>query len=116
MAMAALAVPALAADHPGQTVEIKTKITTNGYASSGKVTATNANCVEGRQVVVKEVGVGKIGAAKTDDAGVWKAQPNYKGDVPFNVYAEVKPVSQGTADTIYKCLGARTRTLEISGG
>jgi hypothetical protein len=28
----------------------------------------------------------------------------------------VKPVTQGTAGTIYKCLGAKSRTVTIAGG
>jgi hypothetical protein len=36
--------------------------------------------------------------------------------IPAKVFAEVKPVSQGTAGTIYKCLGAVSKTVEIAGG
>ena len=48
VATAALAVPVVAsADHPGQTVELKSTITINPYGSDqGKVTAANANCVD----------------------------------------------------------------------
>jgi hypothetical protein len=118
VAVLALAVPVagLAAGQPGQTVEIKSTITINPYASAGKVSASNPNCTESRTVVIKEVGFGKIGSATTSSTGSWKAEPNYKGDVPFKVYAEVKPVSQGTAGTIYKCLGAKSNTKTIAGG
>jgi hypothetical protein len=118
-ALAALvvAVPvALAAGEPGQTVELKSTITINPYASAGKVSSKNANCTESRTVVIKEVGVGKIGSAMTSSTGSWKAEPKYTGDVPFKVYAEVKPVTQGTAGTIYKCLGAKSPTKTIRGG
>jgi carbon monoxide dehydrogenase subunit G len=117
IALAALAVPVVAsADHPGQTVKIKTTITINPVGSAGSVMAPNENCVEGRQVVVKEVGVGKIGAAKVTATGRWTAEPRYKGNVPFKVFAEVKPVSEGTAGTIYKCLGASSKIRTINGG
>jgi hypothetical protein len=118
VAALALAVPVtgLAAPHPGQTVEIKATITINPYGNGGKVSASNANCTEQRQVVVKQVGIGKIGAIETSSTGSWKAEPKYKGKLPFKVYAEVKPVSQGTAGTIYKCLGAKSRTVTIAGG
>jgi hypothetical protein len=118
VAVLALAVPVagLAAGQPGQTVEIKSTITINPYASAGKVSASNANCTESRTVVIKEIGFGKIGSATTSSTGSWRAEPNYKGDVPFKIYAEVKPVSQGTAGTIYKCLGAKSNTKTISGG
>jgi hypothetical protein len=114
----ALAVPVagLAAPHPGQTVEIKATITINPYGSAGKVSASNPNCTEERKVVVKQVGVGKIGAIETSSTGSWKAEPKYKGQLPYEVYAELKPVTQGTAGTIYKCLGARSRTVTIAGG
>jgi hypothetical protein len=117
VATAALAVPvAASADHPGQTVELKSTITMSAFGNAGKVSSSNANCVEERQVVVKEVGKGKIGAATTNANGGWKAEPKYKGNVPFKIYAEVKPVSQGTAGTIYKCLGATSKVRTINGG
>ena len=118
VAALALAVPVagFAAGEPGQTVEIKATITINPYGSAGKVSASNPNCTEERQVVVKQVGVGRIGAIETSSTGSWKAEPKYKGQLPYKVYAEVKPVTQGTAGTIYKCLGAKSRTVTIAGG
>jgi hypothetical protein len=113
----ALAVPVIAAaGQPGQTVELKSTITVNPFGSAGKVSSSNANCVEDRQVVVKEKGFGKIGAATTNATGGWKAEPTYKGNVPLKVWAEVKPVTQGTAGTIYKCLGATSKVRTINGG
>jgi hypothetical protein len=117
LATAALAVPvAASADHPGQTVTIKSSITMNPFGSAGKVSSSNANCLEQRQVVIKELGKGKIGSTTTSSTGSWKAEPKYKGSVPFKIYSEVKPLSQGTAGTIYKCLGATSKTRTISGG
>jgi len=116
-AILALMVPVIAAaGQPGQTVELKSTITINPYGSAGKVSASNANCVESRQVIVKEKGYGKIGSTTTSSTGSWKAEPDYKGDVPFKVWAEVKPVTQGTAGTIYKCLGASSKIRTINGG
>jgi hypothetical protein len=116
-AVVALALPVLAlADHPGQTVELKSTITMNPYGSAGRVSASNANCVESRQVIVKEKGYGKIGSTTTSSTGSWKAEPKYKGDVPLKIWAEVKPVTQGTAGTIYKCLGATSKIRTINGG
>jgi hypothetical protein len=113
----ALMAPVIAtAGEPGQTVELKSTITMNPLGSAGKVSSSNANCVEQRQVVIKEVGKGKIGAATTNANGGWKAEPKYKGNVPFKVYSEVKPVTQGTAGTIYKCLGASSKVRTINGG
>jgi hypothetical protein len=105
-----------AAGQPGQTVELKSTITINPYGNAGKVSSSNANCVEERTIVVKQVGKGKIGAATTNANGGWKAEPKYKGALPFKVYAEVKPVTQGTAGTIYKCLGATSKVRTINGG
>jgi hypothetical protein len=113
----ALMVPVVAtAGQPGQTVELKSTITINPYGSAGKVSSSNANCVEDRQVVVKEKGYGKIGSTTTSSTGSWKAEPDYKGNVPLKVWAEVKPVTQGTAGTIYKCLGASSKIRTINGG
>jgi hypothetical protein len=113
----ALAVPVIAvAGQPGQTVELKSTITINPYGSAGKVSSANANCVESRQVVIKEKGFGKIGSTTASSTGSWKAEPAYKGDVPIKVWAEVKPVTQGTAGTIYKCLGATSKVRTIQGG
>ena len=67
---------------PGQTVELKSTITINPFGSAGKVSSSNANCVEDRQVVVKEKGYGKIGSTTTSSTGSWKAEPEYKGNVP----------------------------------
>ena len=117
IATAALAVPVVAsADHPGQTVELKSTITINPFGSAGKVSSSNANCVEDRQVIVKEKGYGKIGSTTTSSTGSWKAEPKYKGNVPLEVWAEAKPVTQGTAGTIYKCLGASSKIRTINGG
>jgi hypothetical protein len=116
-ATAAVAAPiAASAGQPGQTVELKSTITINPYGSAGKVSSSNANCVESRQVVVKEKGFGKIGSTTTSSTGSWKAEPDYKGEVPLKVWAEVKPVTQGTAGTIYKCLGASSKIRTINGG
>jgi hypothetical protein len=41
---------------------------------------------------------------------------NLDKGIPFKIYAEVKPLTQGTAGTIYKCLGATSKTRTISGG
>ena len=116
VAALALAVPIAISAQPGQTVELKTTITVNPYASAGKVSAANPNCVESRQVVIKEKGYGKIGSTMTSSTGSWKAEPKYKGEVPIKVWAEVKPVTQGTAGTIYKCLGASSKIRTIEGG
>jgi hypothetical protein len=113
----AIGVPvAISAGQPGQTVKVSSTVTVNAYGNGGKVKAANPNCVEGRRVIVKQVGHGKIGAATTNDKGAWKAEPAYKGAIPFKVYAEVKPLTQGTAGTIYRCLDATSRTVTISGG
>jgi len=115
-AVMATAVVSAGANEPGETVTLKSTLSINPYGNGGKVTASNANCVEGRTVVVKQQGKGKIGSATTNVNGGWHAEPKYKGGLPFKVYAEVKPVTQGTAGTIYKCLGATSRTVTINGG
>jgi hypothetical protein len=116
VAAMAMAVVSASANEPGETVTLKSTISINPYGNAGKVTSSNANCVEDRRVVVKQKGQGTIGVATTNANGGWKAEPTYKGGLPFKVYAEVKPVTQGTAGTIYKCLAATSRTITINGG
>ena len=109
----------VSADEPGQTVKIKSTITIGATGYQGKVKATNANCVEERTVVLKQKGNGVLSRVETKPNGNWKAdleELNENIKVPAKVFAEVKPVTQGTAGTIYKCLGAVSKTVEIAGG
>ena len=109
-----------ATGQPGQTVELKTSVTINNLGYAGKVKAANANCVEQRVVVLKQKGHGgTLGRSVSDEEGRWRVSPEaipYKGGLPYSIYAEVKPLTQGTAGTIFKCLGATSKTVEITGG
>jgi hypothetical protein len=118
-AVLACAVSAVFADTPGQTVKIKSTITIGAAGYQGKVKAANSNCVEERTVVLKQKGNGVLSRVETKPNGNWKAdleELNENIKIPAKVFAEVKPVTQGTAGTIYKCLGAVSRTVEIAGG
>jgi hypothetical protein len=118
-AMLSLTVSAVSADTPGQTVTIKSTVTLGAAGYQGKVKAANANCVEERTVVLKQKGNGVLSRVETKPNGNWKAdleELNENLEIPAKVFAEVKPVTQGTAGTIYKCLGAVSKTVEIAGG
>jgi hypothetical protein len=118
-AMLSLTVSAVSADTPGQTVAIKSTITLGAAGYQGKVKAANDNCVEERTVVLKQKGNGVLSRVETKPNGNWKAdleELNENIEIPAKVFAEVKPVTQGTAGTIYKCLGAVSKTVEIAGG
>jgi len=118
-AMLAITASAVSADTPGQTVKIKSTITIGATGYQGKVKAANANCVEERIVVLKQKGNGVLSRTETKPNGNWKAdleELNENLKIPAEVFAEVKPLSQGTAGTIYKCLGAVSKTVEIAGG
>jgi hypothetical protein len=109
----------VSADEPGQTVKIKSTITIGATGYQGKVKAANANCVEERTVVLKQKGNGALSRVETKPNGNWKAdleELNENLEIPAKVFAEVKPVTQGTAGTIYMCLGAVSKTVEIAGG
>jgi hypothetical protein len=109
----------VSADEPGQTVKIKSTITIGATGYQGKVKAANPTCVEERTVVLKQKGNGVISRVETKPNGNWKAdleELNENLKIPAKVFAEVKPVTQGTAGTIYKCLGAVSKTVEIAGG
>lgn len=112
-------VPVAVSNHPGETVKIKSTITLGAVGYQGKVKASNANCVGERTVVLKQKGNGVLSRVETKANGNWKAdleELNANLEIPAKVFAEVKPVSQGTAGTIYKCLGATSKTVEIAGG
>lgn len=99
-------------------VKIHSTLTISAYAYNGKVKG-NANCTEGRTIVLKEKGHGKIGATKSGKEGRWEVNPEtikYKGQLPYRIYAEAKQLDQGTAGTIYRCLAATSRTIKIAGG
>jgi hypothetical protein len=118
-ALAMLAVPAVSADEPGQTVKVKSTITIGASGYQGKVKAKNPNCVGERIVVLKQKGKGVLSRVESKENGNWKADLedlNEKIKLPAKVFAEVKPITQATAGPIYRCLGAVSRTVEISGG
>ncbi len=119
----AVAVAALAVAPAGASkiVTIKTTMQISSYGYFGKVKSPNSGCVGERRVVLKQKGHGVLGRDTSDTEGRWKIDPeelnqNFKGPLPYKVYAIVKPESQGAAGTIYKCLGATSRTITIAGG
>jgi hypothetical protein len=117
----AIAVAGLAAIPAGatKTVSISSTLQISAYGYFGKVKSPNSGCVEDRSVVLKQKGHGVLGRTRSTDTGKWEVSPegiHYKGQLPYKIYAEVKPLSQGTAGTIYKCLGATSKTIEIAGG
>jgi hypothetical protein len=120
LAMAiAVMVPATASAGVGQVVKISSTLQISPYAYFGYVKSSNSNCVGERTVVLKQKGYGVLGRATSNEKGKWEVNPDeieYKGPLPFKLYAEVKPVSQGTAGTIYKCLAATSKTITINGG
>jgi hypothetical protein len=115
----AIAGPVSASAGVGQVVKIPSTLQISPYAYYGKVNASNPNCVEVRKVVLKQQGHGVLGRATSNEKGKWEVDPEsikYKGPLPYKLYAEVKPDSQGTAGTIYKCLAATSKTITINGG
>lgn len=119
LALLAVAVPMVSADEPGQTVKIKSTITIGASGYQGKVKAKNPNCIGERIVVLKQKGNGVLSRVESKANGNWKAdleELNENIKIPAKVFAEVKPVTQATAGPIYRCLGATSRTVEISGG
>jgi hypothetical protein len=112
-------VPGGATAGVGQVVKIRSTVQISVYAYKGTVKASNPNCVEERTVVLKQKGHGVLGRTTSETKGKWEVNPEdlrFKGRLPYEVYAEVKPLSQGTAGTIYRCLGATSKTIEIAGG
>jgi hypothetical protein len=117
-AVALVSIPA-AASGPGQTVNVPTTLKISAYGYKGKVTAANSNCVAERAVVLKQKGYGALGRTKSEDSGSWEVSPEdlrFKGQLPYKLYAEVKPLTQATAGPIYKCAAATSKTITINGG
>jgi hypothetical protein len=117
----AIGVAALTALPAGatKTVNVPSTLQVSAYGYFGKVKSPNSGCIGERKVVLKQKGYGALGRDTSDQEGRWKVDPediHYKGPLPFKIYAELKPLSQGTAGTIYKCSGATSRTIEITGG
>jgi hypothetical protein len=110
------ALPAVAT----RTVNIPSTLKINSAAFyKGKVNSPNSGCVEERTVVLEQKGHGALGRTKSTKTGAWEVNPEglaFKGQLPYEIYAKVKPLSQGTAGTIYKCGAATSKTITINGG
>lgn len=116
--VALAAIPAGAAK-PGQTVNVESEVAIGAVGYQGKVKAANSNCVGERTVVLKQKGNGVLSRVKSKANGNWKAdldELNQNIELPAEVYAEVKPLTQATAGPIYKCEAATSKTVTISGG
>lgn len=117
LATLAIAVPAaMAAAGPGQVVKVSANTWIANKGNQGKVRASNANCVENREVLVKANGYGTIDRTFTDANGAWKvnkARLYSKFSVPAKLYAVAPQVYQGTAGPIYNCLKSVSRTVAI---
>jgi hypothetical protein len=112
---------ALAAGPAGaaKTVTVPSSITTSAYGYFGKVKSSKGACVSARKVVLKQKGHGALASAVSDEQGNWKVDPSelhFKGPLPYKIYAVLQPRSEGTAGTVYKCLGATGKTITINGG
>ena len=80
-------------------------VPTAALATSADIVAEGAASAVGADIVFSEVILGGYRYAATGT-----------GNVPLKVWAEVKPVTLGTAGTIYKCLGATSKIRTINGG
>lgn len=88
-----------------------TTLQVSAYGYFGKVKSAKASCVVDRKVVLKQKGYGVLGSDTSDEEGRWKVDPetiDYKGPLPFKIYAEVKAAGS--------CKAATSRTITINGG
>jgi hypothetical protein len=100
-------------------VTIPSGIKLSVYGYRGRITSPNQGCLSERKVVLKQKGHGVLGRTKSKLSGSWEISPEklkFKGQPPYELYAEVKPSSEGAAGTIYRCKGATSKTVEIAGG
>jgi hypothetical protein len=115
---AAVAALVVAPAGASKVVNVPTVLQISPYAYFGKVKASSS-CAEARKVVLKQKGYGVLGRTTSNEKGKWEINPEdlkYKGPLPYKLYAEVKPRSQGAAGTNIKCLAATSKTIEIAGG
>jgi hypothetical protein len=111
--------PAAAPAGATRIVKVPSRLTISAYAYFGKVKSRNRGCLSSRRVVLKQKGHGVLGRTTSGDKGSWRFDPStlhYKGRLPFRIFAVLKPKSDGTAGTIYKCSGATSKTIVIRGG
>jgi len=93
-AMLALGAPTAISAGPGGSVNVQTTLTIGAVGYQGKVKATNSNCVAERTVVLKQKGYGVLSRVESKDNGSWRADldemnANFKGPLPYKVFAEV---------------------------
>jgi hypothetical protein len=95
----------------GAAASAKTTLQISAYGYFGKVKSPSASCVADRTVVLKQRGHGVLGRDTSDEQGRWKVGPEglqFKGQLPFKIYAEAK-ASAG-------CAAATSKTIVINGG
>jgi hypothetical protein len=101
----------------GKEAGVGTTVTIGSVGYQGKVSAADPSCVGERTVVLKQKGNGVLSRVKSKANGNWKAdleELNENIKIPAMVFAEVKTSSPpGPTAT---CLGATSKTVEISGG
>ncbi|MEA2479295.1 MAG: hypothetical protein QOJ07_1217 [Thermoleophilaceae bacterium] len=104
-----------------KTVNIPSKVSIKSkeLTFSGKVTASNAGCVQGRRVTLyrkfSSGGGQSMGSATTSSSGKWHVTVSGTAGISLaHFYAKVKKRSEGTAGTIYVCGSARSKTIGVS--
>lgn len=106
-----------------RTIEIPSGITIKSHELhfTGKVTAPAKYepCKEQRKVTLFKVISGgpdqAVGHDTTGADGKWSITPQGSAGITLShFYAKVKKLSEGTAGTIYVCLGAKSKTIAVS--
>jgi carbon monoxide dehydrogenase subunit G len=100
----------------GQVISLEASVWIADVASQGKVRSSNANCAAGRKVLIKANGYGTVMTTTTNGNGAWKVDKSklYTSvEIPAKFYGVVPQVSEGTAGTIYNCLKATSRTVQV---
>jgi len=114
MVLAAAATAALAVAAPvassAAVPTAKTTVTINKEGFFGNVKSASSACLEGRKVVVKQVGQGPLGRTQSDATGKWttsieEMNQHVNIELPIRLYAEVK-ASPG-------CLAATSKTITL---
>lgn len=118
-AIVALVAMAVASAGASNVVRVNSTISISSNSGGGEVGSARKACRASRRVVLKQKGHGVLGRTTSYPSGHWKIDSsafyNLRGKLPYKIFAEVKPRSDGTAGTIFRCRGATSKTNTYNG-
>jgi hypothetical protein len=118
-AVAAVVAMAVAPAGASNVIKVNSTISISSNSYGGEVGSARKACRAGRKVVLKQRGHGVLGRTTSYPSGHWRVDSsafyNLRGKLPYKIFAEVKPRSDGTPGTIFRCRGATSKTNTYNG-